>query len=238
MIGQTTLVGVLPVPHPIVVRRYIPNAFTNLWCVLFFFSRNQTAKPWRRAHLTQPNASSPRSASLCCLCVFPLACRFSTFLNGIVFLRQQAHANLYYGISSHAPLWNVRQLQPRRQPASPATITATATSSSRCRSCSCTSTSSNKPDLSVHRAVTLSPSFSSHVHAPFCRSRRRSCFSSLARSFSLPCFSIQLRCSAIAIAVCERRRQARIRTGARDGKTDLDELEKDQNSKRRTLIYM
>jgi hypothetical protein len=30
MIGQTTLVGVLPVPHPIVVRRYIPNAFTNL----------------------------------------------------------------------------------------------------------------------------------------------------------------------------------------------------------------
>ena len=62
MISSQTLVGVLPVPHPIVVRKYIPNHFTNLW--------------------------------------------FSTFLTGIIFLRQQALSNLSYGISARAPLWN------------------------------------------------------------------------------------------------------------------------------------
>lgn len=28
---QTTMVGLLPVPHPIVIRKYQPNAHTSLW---------------------------------------------------------------------------------------------------------------------------------------------------------------------------------------------------------------
>jgi len=67
MIGQSTLVGVLPVPHPIVVRRYIPNPYTSLW--------------------------------------------FSTFLSGVVFLRQQALAALHYGIAAGAPLWNAQAVK-------------------------------------------------------------------------------------------------------------------------------
>jgi len=31
MLSECTAVGVLPVPHPIVVRRYVPNTFTSLW---------------------------------------------------------------------------------------------------------------------------------------------------------------------------------------------------------------
>jgi hypothetical protein len=31
MLAESTAVGVLPVPHPIVVRRYVPNTFTSLW---------------------------------------------------------------------------------------------------------------------------------------------------------------------------------------------------------------
>jgi hypothetical protein len=45
MIANTTLVGVLPVPHSIIVRRYIPNHFTNLWFTTYIwgvaFLRNQ-----------------------------------------------------------------------------------------------------------------------------------------------------------------------------------------------------
>lgn len=37
LIGSTTLVGVLPVPHPLVVRQYIPNAFTDDWFSTFQF---------------------------------------------------------------------------------------------------------------------------------------------------------------------------------------------------------
>lgn len=37
MIASTTLVGVLPVPHPIIVRKYVPNGFTNLWFSTFQF---------------------------------------------------------------------------------------------------------------------------------------------------------------------------------------------------------
>lgn len=29
------MVGLLPVPHPIVVRKYNPNEFTNLWFTTF-----------------------------------------------------------------------------------------------------------------------------------------------------------------------------------------------------------
>lgn len=41
----TTMVGLLPVPHPIVIRKYQPNDFTNLWFTTFtwgvIFLRNQ-----------------------------------------------------------------------------------------------------------------------------------------------------------------------------------------------------
>jgi len=46
MIQSTTLVGVLPVPHSIIVRRYIANTYTNLWFTTniwgIIFLRNQT----------------------------------------------------------------------------------------------------------------------------------------------------------------------------------------------------
>jgi hypothetical protein len=46
LISGTTLVGVLPVPHSIVVRRYIPNAYTNMWFTTYvwgvIFLRNQS----------------------------------------------------------------------------------------------------------------------------------------------------------------------------------------------------
>jgi len=67
LISQTTLVGVLPVPHPIVVRKYIPNHFTNLW--------------------------------------------FSTYLSGVVFLRQQSYANTDSGVAARAPLWNAAKVK-------------------------------------------------------------------------------------------------------------------------------
>lgn len=42
---NTTMVGLLPVPHPIVIRKYQPNQFTNLWFTTFIwgviFLRNQ-----------------------------------------------------------------------------------------------------------------------------------------------------------------------------------------------------
>jgi len=45
LIGRTTVVGVLPVPHSIVVRHYIPNSYTNLWFCTYIwgvtFLRNQ-----------------------------------------------------------------------------------------------------------------------------------------------------------------------------------------------------
>ena len=37
MISSTTLVGVLPVPHPIIVRKYIPNMFTDAWFKTFLY---------------------------------------------------------------------------------------------------------------------------------------------------------------------------------------------------------
>jgi len=44
-IKNTTLVGILPIPHPIVVRRYQPNKFTNIWFTTYLwgvlFLRNQ-----------------------------------------------------------------------------------------------------------------------------------------------------------------------------------------------------
>ena len=46
LIQSTTLVGVLPLPHSIVVRRYVQNAYTNLWFTTYrwgvVFLRNQT----------------------------------------------------------------------------------------------------------------------------------------------------------------------------------------------------
>lgn len=41
----TTLVGLLPVPHPIVIRKYQPNKYTSLWFSAFLwgviFTHNQ-----------------------------------------------------------------------------------------------------------------------------------------------------------------------------------------------------
>jgi len=43
---STTMVGLLPVPHPIVIRKYQPNRFTCLWFTAFqwgvIFMHNQT----------------------------------------------------------------------------------------------------------------------------------------------------------------------------------------------------
>ena len=45
MLKETTLVGILPLPHSICIRNYIPNRFTNMWFVTYFwglvFLRNQ-----------------------------------------------------------------------------------------------------------------------------------------------------------------------------------------------------
>jgi hypothetical protein len=42
---STTMVGLLPVPHPIVIRKYQPNHFTGLWFTAYLwgviFLRNQ-----------------------------------------------------------------------------------------------------------------------------------------------------------------------------------------------------
>ena len=49
-IRETTLVGVLPQPHAIVVRKYQPNKYTSLWFTTFMwgvvFMRNQTMPLW------------------------------------------------------------------------------------------------------------------------------------------------------------------------------------------------
>jgi hypothetical protein len=37
-IKATTVVGILPVPHPILVRRYTPNQWTSLWYTTFIYS--------------------------------------------------------------------------------------------------------------------------------------------------------------------------------------------------------
>ncbi len=36
-IRSTTMVGLLPVPHAIVVRKYQPNTFTSLWFTAFLW---------------------------------------------------------------------------------------------------------------------------------------------------------------------------------------------------------
>jgi len=49
-INDTTMVGVLPQPHPIVVRKYQPNKYTSLWFTTFLwgvvFMRNQNMPLW------------------------------------------------------------------------------------------------------------------------------------------------------------------------------------------------
>jgi len=49
-IRETTMVGVLPQPHPIVVRKYQPNKYTSLWFTTFLwgvvFMRNQSMPLW------------------------------------------------------------------------------------------------------------------------------------------------------------------------------------------------
>jgi hypothetical protein len=37
-VRSTTVVGVLPVPHAILVRSYVPNAYTSLWVSTFLWS--------------------------------------------------------------------------------------------------------------------------------------------------------------------------------------------------------
>lgn len=64
---STTMVGLLPVPHPIVVRRYNPNQYTNLWFTTFLwgvvFLQHQSAcpTPWPGA-ARRPTAHPPSSA--------------------------------------------------------------------------------------------------------------------------------------------------------------------------------
>jgi hypothetical protein len=45
VLADITMVGLLPVPHPIIVRKYQPNQYTALWCTAFLwgvvFLRNQ-----------------------------------------------------------------------------------------------------------------------------------------------------------------------------------------------------
>jgi len=47
---KSTMVGLLPVPHPIVIRRYQPNDFTTLWFTTYtwgiIFLRNQEIPVW------------------------------------------------------------------------------------------------------------------------------------------------------------------------------------------------
>jgi hypothetical protein len=48
-IKRTTMVGLLPVPHPIIIRKYQPNKYTCLWFTAFqwgvVFMHNQTPVP-------------------------------------------------------------------------------------------------------------------------------------------------------------------------------------------------
>jgi Dyggve-Melchior-Clausen syndrome protein len=45
VLNEITMVGLLPVPHPIVIRKYQPNQYTALWFTAFLwgviFLRNQ-----------------------------------------------------------------------------------------------------------------------------------------------------------------------------------------------------
>jgi hypothetical protein len=45
LLKEITMVGLLPVPHPIVIRKYQPNDFTGTWFTAFMwgiiFLRNQ-----------------------------------------------------------------------------------------------------------------------------------------------------------------------------------------------------
>lgn len=36
--ANTVMVGILPVPHPILMRRYAANAYTSLWYTTFLWS--------------------------------------------------------------------------------------------------------------------------------------------------------------------------------------------------------
>lgn len=63
LISSTTLVGVLPVPHSIVVRRYIPNAYTNMWFTTYvwgvIFLRHQSYPLMDGAHIRMFTVSQP-----------------------------------------------------------------------------------------------------------------------------------------------------------------------------------
>eukprot|EP01071_Lankesteria_metandrocarpae_P001710 Lankesteria_metandrocarpae@DN1798_c0_g1_i1.p1 len=54
---RTTLVGLLPVPHPIIIRNYQPNAYTSLWFtsymwgLLFSQSQSSLTFDWRKIKL-------------------------------------------------------------------------------------------------------------------------------------------------------------------------------------------
>eukprot|EP00921_Rhytidocystis_pertsovi_P001665 GHVQ01002832.1.p1 GENE.GHVQ01002832.1~~GHVQ01002832.1.p1 ORF type:complete len:806 (+),score=99.50 GHVQ01002832.1:455-2872(+) len=54
---RTTMVGLLPVPHPIIIRNYQPNAYTALWFtsymwgVIFSRSQNLAIFDWRKIKL-------------------------------------------------------------------------------------------------------------------------------------------------------------------------------------------
>ena len=88
-IRSMTMVGLLPVPHAIVVRKYQPNTFTSLWFTAFLwgvvFLQNQGA-----------HASSIGRRSSCSPCRWSGARCFgesgwsSTALDGVVRLSELA----------------------------------------------------------------------------------------------------------------------------------------------------
>lgn len=63
-LNKTTMVGLLPVPHPIIIRNYHPNAYTALWFTSYMwgviFSRSQTFAlfDWRQIRLIVINPAA------------------------------------------------------------------------------------------------------------------------------------------------------------------------------------
>ena len=64
-LANTTMVGLLPVPHPIVIRKYTPNRFTGLWFSAFLwgvvFLNNQVTRSMRDNARTCLHVSGPCS---------------------------------------------------------------------------------------------------------------------------------------------------------------------------------
>ena len=62
-LSSQTLVGLLPVPHPIIIRTYLPNAYTNLWFTWYIwgviFGGSDSWSSDLEAKLARPPARRP-----------------------------------------------------------------------------------------------------------------------------------------------------------------------------------